>query len=36
MGGSGAAGDEILSMMIGNMVSPKDMEPEIVNSNYKT
>lgn len=37
LGGQGPPGDDILSMMIGNMVSPKDMlEPEIVNGNYKT
>jgi hypothetical protein len=38
LGGVGPAGDDILSMMLDNMISPKNMiEPEIVNSmNYKS
>ena len=37
MGAQGPPGDDILSMMIGNITSPKDMiEPEIVMGNYKT
>ena len=37
MGTHGPPGDEILSMMIGDMVSPKDMiEPDIVNTNFMT